>query len=236
MSVFERQLKLRSSDVDMDRRLRTSVLFSMIQEAAIAHTEELGMGREKTLDKGLLWIVTLQFAQVDRMPCYDEEVILRSWPGDTMHLLFPRYFALDSASGEKLLRCSALWSLLDSRTRGIVFPEKHGIVIRGEKTGDEIALPSAPRSLPFSGEKSFTVPYSFVDLNGHMNNTRYFDLAEDCIHDQVRGKELKSIKTEFAKEVLLGDELTLSFGREEDRFFICGSKDRPCFKIGLEYK
>lgn len=204
MDIYERHFRLKSSDVDKDRRLRTSVLFSMLQEAAIAHTEELGMGREKTLDRGLLWIVTLQRAEIERMPLYDENVVLRSWPGRTMHLLFPRYFSLETEAGEPLLKASSIWSLIDARTRAIVFPEKHGIEIEGVTTGDEIALPSAPRPLsqaagassnttngPSDGtapqlctaERSFTVPYSFVDLNGHMNNTRYFDLAEDMIFE-----------------------------------------------------
>ncbi len=201
MSVYERRFRLKSSDVDKDRRLRTSVLFSMLQEAAIAHTEELGMGREKTLDRGLLWIVTLQRAEIERMPVYDEDVVLRSWPGRTMHLLFPRYFSLETEGGEPLLKASSIWSLIDAKTRAIVFPEKHGIEIEGVATGAEIALPSTPRpvSQAASGqadsaaqqlctaERSFTVPYSFVDLNGHMNNTRYFDLAEDMIFD-LEGK------------------------------------------------
>ena len=66
MSLYERELRLRSKDVDMHRRLRTSVLFELLQEAAIAHTEALGMGREKTLDRGLLWIVTMQSAEIRR--------------------------------------------------------------------------------------------------------------------------------------------------------------------------
>ena len=213
MSVYERRFRLKSSDVDKDRRLRTSVLFSMLQEAAITHTEELGMGREKTLDRGLLWIVTLQRAEIERMPGYDEDVVLRSWPGRTMHLLFPRYFSLETEGGEPLLKASSIWSLIDAKTRAIVFPEKHGIEIEGVATGAEIALPSAPRPVGANGladgtapqpvgangladgtapqlstaERSFTVPYSFVDLNGHMNNTRYFDLAEDMIFD-LEGK------------------------------------------------
>ena len=34
MSVYERRLRLVSSDVDMHRRLRTSILFGLMQEAA----------------------------------------------------------------------------------------------------------------------------------------------------------------------------------------------------------
>lgn len=242
--IYEKKLRLLSSDVDIDRRLRTSVLFSMFQEAAIAHTEQLGMGREKTLDKGLLWIVTLQSLEIDRMPCYDEDLVLRSWPGDTMHLLFPRYYSMESADGETLLRASSLWSLLDAETRGIVFPEKHGIAIKGVKTGDEISLPSAPRSIPASASRELTVPYSMTDLNGHLNNTRYFDLAEDAVYKESRGLALRSVKAEFSREIRLGETFTLSTGRDGGRFYVSGIKnaaDSPsargevCFRMSLEY-
>ena len=234
--IFEQKLRLRSSDVDVDRRLRTSVLFSMFQEAAIAHTEALGMGREKTLDKGLLWIVTLQSLEVSRMPEYDEDVVLKSWPGRTMHLLFPRYYSMETAEGEPLLRASSLWSLLDAETRTIVFPEKYGISIEGTVTGDEIALPSAPRSIPFDRSREMAVTYSMTDLNGHMNNTRYFDIAEDLIHEGVKGLGLKSLKAEFSREIRLGSQFTLSSGREKNRFFVSGSGEKETFfRMSLEY-
>ncbi|MBQ6235656.1 MAG: hypothetical protein IJK54_07025, partial [Clostridia bacterium] len=77
--------RILSSDTDANRNLRLSRLFTLLQEASIAHTTELGMGREKTLDRGLLWIVTLQRANIARLPVYDETVVLKSWPGKTMH-------------------------------------------------------------------------------------------------------------------------------------------------------
>ena len=49
--IYTERLTLRSRDVDMFRRLRTSELFKLLQEASIRHTEQLGMGRDKTLDK-----------------------------------------------------------------------------------------------------------------------------------------------------------------------------------------
>ena len=241
----------------MNRRLRTSVLFTMLQEAAIAHTEELGMGREKTLDRGLLWIVTMQRAEVLRMPHYDEDIILRSWPGRTMHLLFPRYFSLETASGEPLLKASSIWSLIDEKTRSLIFPEKYGIEIEGVITGDEISLPSSPRPLkkPAADEqpegliiasKYFTVPYSFTDLNGHMNNTRYFDLAEDLITESVPGFSAQAgqtealsprlISTEFSKEVRLGESITFRLEGQGCTFYITGTNAscQVCFKMRME--
>ena len=235
MSVYRQELRLRSSDVDIHRRLRLSTLFGLLQEASIAHTEALGMGRDKTLDRGLLWVVTLQRTEIARMPVYDEDVVLRSWPGRTMHVLFPRYYALDTAAGEPLLRASALWTLVDSGTRKFVFPEKFGVTIEAAATGDEIPIPSAPRSIPWTEERDFTVPFSYVDLNGHMNNTRYFDLAEDCLPAAAEGLPLRAVETEFSREAPFRAAFPLRWGREGDRYYFTGGEGGCYFRMSLTY-
>ncbi len=236
MSLYERQILLRSRDVDMYRRLRTSVLFELLQEAAIAHTEELGMGREKTLDRGLLWVVTMQRAEILRCPEYDERVTLRSWPGETMHVFFPRHYSLTDEQGNTLIRANALWMLVDQKTRRMVFPDRYGIEIQGVEMGEELALPSAPARLPIEQERCFTVPFSYVDLNGHMNNTRYFDLMEDCIPAAAEGKPLREVTTEYSSEVRLGDTLDIRWGEEKGQYYIEGTLERPCFRMALRYE
>ena len=236
MSLYERHILLRSKDVDLYRRLRSSVLFELLQEAAITHTEELGMGREKTLDKGLLWVVTMQRAEIRRMPEYDERIVLRSWPGKTMHVFFPRHYSISTEDGELLLRANALWMLVDAQTRRMVFPDRHGIVIEGSTLPDELPLPVSPARLPLTEESRFTVPYSYVDLNGHMNNTRYFDLFEDLIPAAAEGKRLRAVETEYLSEVCLGKTLALRWGRENGRYYLEGALEKPCFRMAMQYE
>ena len=236
MSVYRQEILLRSKDVDLNRRLRTSRLFELLQEASIKHTEELGMGREMTLDRGLLWMIGMQRAEITRMPEYDEQIVLKSWPGKTMHVFFPRYYQLETAAGELLLRASALWTLVGSESRKLIFPEQYGVVINGVVTGDEIAMPGAPARLPCTEETPFCVPYSYVDLNGHMNNTRYFDLAEDCIPASREGKKLRLIQTEYVSEARMGAQMTVRWGRKGEKFFLIGETEKPVFRLRLEYE
>ncbi len=235
MSVYRQELLLRSKHVDMYRRLRTSELFRLLQEASIRHTEELGMGRDKTLDRGILWVLGLQRAEIVRMPEYDEEIVLKSWPGKTMHVLFPRYYSLETRAGEPLLRASALWTLVDEKTRKMVFPEKAGIVIDGVTTGEEIALPSPPPSMECGESRVFTVPYSYVDINGHMNNCRFFDLAEDVTGAAAAGRTLREIRSEYSSEALLGQELTVRWGNRGGRYFVSGETGQRVFRMELVY-
>ena len=236
MSVYTEKLKLRSRDVDMFRRLRSSELFKLLQEASIRHTEELGMGRDKTLDRGILWVLLMQRAEIRRMPAYDEEIVLKSWPGKTMHLLFPRYYSMETATGEPLLKASALWSLVDAKTRKVVFPERYGVEIEGVVLGEEIQLPGAIQKRECIHEKTFVVPYSFVDLNGHMNNTRYFDLAEDCIGAAARGMLLREVQTEYVNEARFDEQLQLRWDREAGEVYIFGESEKPVFRMILRYE
>ena len=237
MSIYERTLRVLSSDVDLHRRMRPSVLFLLVQEAAIAHTEELGMGREKTLDKGILWVLLMQRAEIARMPEYDEDIVLTSWPGKTMHLLFPRYYSVETEAGEPLIRASALWSLVDAKTRKVVFPERYVVAIEGIETGNEIALPGSIRKLDCDREKRFEVPYSFVDLNGHMNNTRYFDLCEDILPPGTRSRDLEVIQTEYSKEAPEGTAVSLRAETDGSTCFISGETEgKKVFRVALTYR
>lgn len=104
-----------ADDVTMFRKLRPSVLLRLIQEISIAHTEALGAGREKTLDKGVLWVVARMKIEINRLPSYDETVTLESFAGKTLRVLFPRYYAMLDESGNTLVKASAVWLLMDEK-------------------------------------------------------------------------------------------------------------------------
>lgn len=236
MSLYQKDLIIRSSDVDRFRRLRLSALFTLLQEASIAHTTELGMGREKTLDKGLLWVITMEQARIRRLPSYDEKIRIESWPNPTMHLYFPRSYRILGQGDEILLEASAIWALMDQNTRHIVFPEKHGISIKGVSDKNDPPLPKPPKMPEPSGDLTYTVPYSFLDLNGHMNHTKYLDLAEDLMPYELRSRQIAEIRIEFSSEAKEGEEILLHFTVADQMFALSGQTDKRLFRLIMEYR
>ena len=235
MSILRQDFKILSSDVDLTRKIRLSTLFTRLQEAAIAHTIELGVGRDMTLDRGLLWAVTQYRLVFSRMPEYDDLVTLLSWPGKTMHLYFPRYFRLLDEKGNTLMDAVSLWVLIDEKSRSIVFPEDRGIEIPEIRTGLELPLPGRLRREEITSSHSFTVPYSYVDLNGHMNNARYYDLAQDIMPEELRERRLVSLMSEYIGEARLGDTLSAGYALSENSCFVCGSMEKPLFRMKFEF-
>ena len=233
MKPLEFTYTVKSTDVDMYRRIGLSSLFRLLQEAAISHTIAIGVGRDKTLDRGLLWVVTQQQADVTRLPEYDETITVSTWPGKSMHLFFPRFWRISDMSGQALIEASSYWVLMEETTRKIAFPEKHGIRI------DEYPDPlnsRLPRRLRLEGGAflgNFTVPYSYTDLNGHMNNARYFDLAQDYMPVSMRGRTPARVSAEYIGEASIDETVSLTGDSSEDHFHLVGSVQKPIFQVQL---
>ena len=237
MDIYEKEYIIQSSDVDMFRRLRISKLFTFMQEAAIHHTELLGAGRAKTLDRGFLWVVTMQHAEIFRLPEYDEKVILRSHAGKTMHVMFPRYYTLTDENGNVLVNGSALWMLMDMNSRRMIFPDAEGISIEGTVTGDEYPLPKPVKPEETDRKYEFTVPFSYSDINGHLTNTKYFDIAEDITDTSSSGKVPSYVSVEYSGEARFNQKIDISFCQSENGIYLSGTKDdgKKVFKLKMVY-
>lgn len=236
MSIYQKKYTLKNNDVNLYRKLRTSRLFEILQTVCVLHTEELGAGRTKTLDHGILWVVIQQEVHITRMPEYDEEITVETWPGKTMHVLFPRYFRVLDNSGNVLVNGSALWTLIDAKTRSLVFPDQHQIEIPGEEQEGQAPLPRVVKREDTDHTVSFTVPYSYCDLNGHMNNARYLDLVEDVIPAAAEGRCLRSVTTQYEKEIKYQETVQVSWKQDHNSFFIAGDGEKNCFRIWMEYE
>ena len=236
MSVYTAVCQLKNRDVNLFRRLRSSRFLELMQEASIAHTEQLHMGRSVTLDKGLLWVVVQQRFEISRMPEYDEEVRIETWPGKTLHVLFPRYYRFLAADGQVLAKGSAMWMLAEQESRKMVFPAAHGIEVEETITGNECGLPETLH-MPHRGrERIFTVPFSSCDLNGHMNNTKYLDLCEDLADMELLRHPLRMIETEYLSEVRCGDTVKVFPEKENNVLSVFGEKKNVCFRIRMKYE
>jgi medium-chain acyl-[acyl-carrier-protein] hydrolase len=237
MSIYEKEYKIQSSDVDMFRRLRLSRLFTFTQEAAIHHTEELGAGREKTLDRGFLWVVTMQHAEIARLPEYDEHIKLVSWAGKTMHVMFPRFYEIYDESGECIIKGSAIWMLMDMNTRSMIFPDAQGIGVEGTVLGREYPLPKPIKPMETERNAEFTVPFSYADINGHLTNTKYFDIAEDMTALSCNNKTPNYVACEYSGEAKYGDCFDISVFENENTAYLSGSgeNNKKIFKLLMKY-
>lgn len=233
MEKHRRQFHIGTEQVNAKGQLRLSQLLVLCQDIAAEHVEMLGYPREKTFAQGLVWVIGKTAVEISRLPVFGEEVTLETWPGQRKMFLFPRHLQMKDAKGQILFRATAMWTLLDFAKRTFAAPERYGVEVEGLLTGEEIACPS---TLRFEGlqEKAILRPsFRDIDLNGHVNNTRYLDLVEDLIPvDYLLSHTPTSLHIHYRKEVRLGEQIELAYGRQGDDYRF--QSDRFCCQISYK--
>ncbi len=212
----------------------TGELFRLMQKISGDHCREIGFGEVWMETRGIMWVITRHGVRVLRWPRAGEELLARTWPGPTRHGMCPRYYRIESGKGELLAEGCAIWSVVDRKSRKMVIPGAYGLEIEPLVTGLESRRPGAPLRLPAAEQSAYIVPAQVLDENGHMNNTRYYDLAEDCLG--TRGRPLRAALVEYLAEARLGDTLRLGWAWEGARCAISGELTGPAFRMELEYE
>ncbi len=228
MEIYEERLRVPPEG------LSTGDLFRLMQKISGDHCRRIGYGEPVMEELGLMWVIVRHGAQVLRSPAPGEELLARTWPGPTRHGMCPRFYRIEGAGGELLVTGCDVWSVVDRQTRKMVVSSDCPVQIEALVTGLESARPRAPVRLPAGERAVYTVPSQVLDENGHMNNTRYYDLAEDVMG--TRGRPLKEALVEYAAEAREGDRLCLDWGEQEGLFCIAGEIDgSPAFRMNLRY-
>lgn len=217
---FER--KILASDCDRYQRLRNSSLLRFLQEASIADVERVGVTRDKTLDRGFLWAVARIAFAIQRPVLYDEKVVVSTWAGKSRHMLFPRFYEVKDQSGNQIVHASAVWVLISAETRKAILPESYGIDVPGEAFAEP--LPSSLKALKHVEMKGMhEVQYSEIDLNGHVNNTRYMDWLDDLAGmDVMKDTFTSCLHINFERECSWKEQVKFYCDKKDELFRIDG--------------
>ena len=110
----------------------------------------------------------------------------------------------------------SLWVLMDRHSRAMVLPGKSGVTVEGILRGDEPEVPKSLLPKELSHTASRQVTYSLLDINGHMNNTRYLDWVCDLLPSAFhRSHSPAEITLCYLNEALEDQQIRLLWGLSE---------------------
>ena len=236
-TIYQESYITQTTDLNQFGKLRPARLLELIQLVSGRHAEALGMSEELLNEKNLAWVVVRQRLLIDRMPGKGENLHFTTWPGRGVHGLFPRYMEISSSRGESLIRLCFLWVIMDRQSRVMIHPSQYNLEMPYDAREPLMPLPRLPKELIPAGEKvSFTVPYSYIDVVGHMNNTRYLELAENLIPAPRKGLSPREILIEFTHEMRMDESMEIAIGCEKNRFHLKGTRgDQNIITLCLDY-
>ncbi len=238
--LLEHRFAVSSADVDSKGNFKLAALLSLCQEVAYMHSTRLGFGYERLHALDLAWVLSRAQVDVERMPAWREEVIVKTWHKRQSGLYSLRDYTLETLDGEPLVKVTTSWLIINIATRRITRLDR---VPQGDRaiefcTYDCDAIENeAPRlDAPEGGYSldSHRVRYSDIDLNQHVNNAKYVEWLIDRLPRSVEG--LRRFVINFNHEALLDQIVDMQAAQEQDIIYVSGNcTERNIFVARLSY-
>ena len=206
--------------VTPQKKLGLYGLLNLLQDTAWIHATHLGHGYEDMIREGTAWVLTRQKLCMHQWPAWRETVELRTWIRPTEGLVAVRDFEI-LLHGKVIGECTTQWLILDLATRK---PAAKGLELaEDEVRHDAPTFISASKiylQTQLQELARFHVRNSDLDLNGHVNNTRYAQWILDALPEhKLRDFTLQEYEVNFIAETKAGDVIDIFRGAlSEDRF------------------
>lgn len=234
--MYSEQLVMRTRDCDLNGRWKPSAILECMQEVAIAHCDEIGLGRSVTDAHGVVWVLSRQHVALSRLPRIGERYTLETCAMPLKHLFFPRAHVFRDAGGEIIGTACGLWLLMDVNTRSAVHEPYIVEHMPVEDLGCDVGMPGMARPLNDAPVVGQVVPrFTEFDLNGHVNNARYMDWCWNALgFDGLERREVAAFDVNYEREVRRGETIETRLCAGGDRVSFHGTVDgRRCFSIGI---
>lgn len=181
---LSKNFTLRSSECDLDQKLKLDSLFQLLQEMAWDHAQLLGIGSQ-IHQKGFLWVLTAMEIRVHQRPNWRENIRISTRPLGLQGLFALRDFHIHDEDNQLLISALSSWLILDQSSRRPIRIDRH-FPDFPKASRDEVAYQGILKKQeqevegePLSLEKR-TIRYSETDLYGHVNNAGYVRFAQDA--------------------------------------------------------
>jgi acyl-ACP thioesterase len=206
--VFVMNFPILTDRVDWEKKLHIPGLFLCLQEIAWTHANIWGFGYQQLYEKGQFWVLSKLKIQINQYPQWNDELQLHTWSKEPELLTAYRDFIGYDSTGVQMFTATSAWHILSMATgrlqrvdelrQGMPIPENlHAIAGKLDK------LPAPENGLTRDPLK---VVLSDIDMNLHVNNTRYIQWVLDSFpHDFVKSHKIVEIEVNFLQQAKLGD-------------------------------
>lgn len=211
-------------------RLRPEAYFTSFQDIASRHAMILGIDDFALLENdNALWVVSKTKVKIDRLPKWNDEISIRTWPMGAEGVRCNRCYQIIK-DGEVYINAITEWVIIDADTHHL----------------RKIEETSYPKDIDWITEKSieerfrrfrddFTeedfiysrlVRSSDIDVTHHTNNVTYITMLLDTFSiSELEEMTIKEIEVSYLNESFEGETLLIYRKEREDGIYFSIKKE-----------
>ena len=213
--TYQMKMKIPFDMADMNGHIKLPDVILLSLQVSGMQSIELGVSDKTILeDYNLVWIITDYDIEVVRLPRFAEEITIETEALSYNRLFCYRRFTIYDEAGQELIHMMATFVLMDRDSRKVhaVEPE----IVAPYQSDFDKKLIRGPKyeSLEEPFSKDYHVRFYDLDMNGHVNNSKYLDWIFEVMGADFLTQYIpKKINLKYVKEVRPGGVITSAVER-----------------------
>lgn len=223
--ILENEYTVKLSEIGKGNKVTNKAILSYLEDIGGIHSNKAGYGVLEIEETHLSWILLGWRLQVIRRPKYAEKIKIKTWSKGVVKFYTYRDFEIYDEQGNLIIKASSKWILLDTE-KGKIVRIDSGIMGKYEPELNKAVLDISEfdkikEPEKFEYEKEYTVRRSDIDVNNHMHNLNYIELANEALPEEVyRGALFNEVRITYKKEIKLGETVKCKYTFENDKYII----------------
>lgn len=213
---------------DFQGKITLSSVVNLLLQAATRHAQERGFGYNYVRSLGRAWVLSRLAVEMYQYPKIENKFFINTWISAVNNFFTERYFSFENENGEIIGYAKSIWASINIETRRPEnVMEMYGIADFIVENENPIEKPQKIAQLK-DGQVfgKFTVRYSDIDINNHLNSVKYIEHFVDIFDiQQFNSLEISRMEIHFAAETVFGQRLFLLKKEEVPNDFILEMRD-----------
>ena len=183
MAFFESDFYIRMRDVDKNNKITNKAILGFFEDIAGLHSDSVGFGLKNIEETQLSWILLHWKMKVIERANYGDTIHIKTWSRYSTKVYSYRDFEMYDSSGKLLAIATSKWALI--HVNGGITKIENDIVQKynpeAKSVFDELEVQKLKQPESYSYSYDYTVLRSDIDVNNHMHNLYYLDVAYEAL-------------------------------------------------------
>ena len=219
---YSEKFRIYSYEVDMTNRVSLQAIVQYLQEVASNHAEKLGFGVSWLRNNQRTWMLSRLKVAMYRYPRVGDDVIIRTWPSGKEKFFLLRDFSIETTDGEVLGVAGSSWVYMNLENHRPVHSsseELNFFVPDGTaRTFSDNPAKIKPSESPLE-KGSFSVRYTDLDMNNHVNNIKYLEWLLEGMDPEFRKTHVPvEMEINYLAEALYGHKVFVSLENRDNGY------------------
>ena len=222
--IFKEKFKMGLNDIGKDNKIKNISILKILENIGGYHSDIAGYGSNDIATNKLTWILLDWKLKVLNRPKYGQTLDVHTWARVGNRFFTYRDFEIYDENGTLCAIATSKWTLINIEegkmeriTEEVIekYKTEEKEVFPGEKL-DKLQMQEE-----FLSSINYTVKRKDIDINKHMHNLNYLDLAYEALPEEVYNlRPFDNVRIMYKKEIKYGDTVECKYTREDDKYVV----------------